>query len=186
MKKGFIAAFGSVVELKEIITLMEQYGVDNKNIVINQNFEEFTNSLQSGDVVVIPSYADVFMSLPYFLTKYIELSSHGIAIESVMEPSIDISAQNIALIKLLSELGTSIRISSTQRGLTKAKSEGKKLGRPYGSTKLDNEIKEVERLKKETNLSVLKACKIVGCEPRTYYRYREKIRKAEATLSQEK
>lgn len=183
MKKGFIATLNSVVEFRDIVKMFEQKGVDAENVVINTSFEEFSQSLSSGDIVVIRSYADVFASLSYFFTKYIELSHRGIAIESIQEPSIDISPANVKLVKLLSDVGTSIRTNSTQKGLMKAKSEGKKLGRPFGSTKLDGKIREVDKLRKDAKMSVAKACKIVGCEPRTYYRYYEKQR-GEETLEQ--
>lgn len=184
MKKGFVAALNSVAEFKDVVAMFEQKGVEAQDVVINKSFDDFAQSLQSGDVVVVRSYADVFVSLPYFFTKYMEFAQRGISIESITDQTVELTTENVKLIQLLSDVGTSIRAFSTQKGLMKARSEGKKLGRPQGSTKLDSKIKEVERLRKEAGLSVVKACKIAGCEPRTYYRYNGKTQTKKVAKSQ--
>ncbi|MEG2319580.1 MAG: hypothetical protein RSC07_03845, partial [Mucinivorans sp.] len=61
------------------------------------------------------------------------------------------------------------------KGLRKARSQGKVLGRPVGSTKDDQKVLLAIKLRKTKNISIQKACDLAGCQIRTYYRYVSKL-----------
>lgn len=171
MKKGFVKQTSSGVELQEVIPAFERAGVAADQIIVEESFETFASGLQRGDTVVIQSYLDIFSSMNEFFVQSLRLVDRGIDIESLAEPAIVMSDDSAGFIRGLYELGGYLRKHSTCQGLMKAKAEGKRLGRPVGTTKLDQKVQQVIELRKSGNISVLKACEIAGCNPRGYYRY---------------
>ncbi|MEG2760900.1 MAG: hypothetical protein RR921_06150 [Mucinivorans sp.] len=74
----------------------------------------------------------------------------------------------------INSFGKRIRASRTRIGLLRAKAEGKTLGRPVGTTKMAGKVGAIAKLRKESKISISKACEIVDCNPRTYYRHATK------------
>lgn len=171
MKRGFIQPGKTAAELIRIFKHLEESDVIADNITINSSFDEFVKNVNDGDTVVIDSYIDIFGGLNDMLMRLIELSQRGVIIESFNEPLLKLTANNIDIFKALLSIGIKVKASSTVRGLNKARESGVKLGRPLGTTKADKKVKDANRLHREQGLSITKACKIVGCQPRTYYRH---------------
>lgn len=177
MKYGYIGIINSITEFKEYILLFEKQGVGIGNVIINQTFDDFVDSTVSGDVVVVYSFTQVFKSITSMLYKVTDLFNRGVVVLSLSEPEIEINRDNIDLITQLCVLSDKIKAITTRRGVSKAKSIGKKLGRPSGNTLIQKiKVIEVDRLREKTSITVTKACKIVGCQPRTYYRIKNKLR----------
>lgn len=170
---GYINSLTSAKEAQMLISMFDKVGVLPENIIINREFNTVLSELSTGDVVVVRSYADVFNSLPEFLNKTIAIAEKGIQIKSITERNIEVSDNHLSFIKELSNLGFLMRKSTTKKGLQKAVDNGKKLGRPLGTTKVNLKIQEVIRLRSQSNITVAKACDMVGCNPRSYYRYIE-------------
>lgn len=177
MKHGYISKINSAQEFQQYILLFEQQEVSLDNITINLDFENFATSLNEGDTVVVRSYVGLFSSLGSYLTTAIELMERGIIIESLLEPNVCINRSNSDLIRELNILNRQLRSASSLKSITKLKNEGKKVGRPCGSCSLDiqKKVARVEKLRKESNISVVDACRQVGCNLKTYYRLKDKI-----------
>lgn len=176
MKYGYIGKINSAKEFQEYILLFEQREVPLDNVAINLSFDEFTASLGDGDTVVVCSYIGLFASLGTYLTTAIELLGKGITIESLLEPNVCINCSNSNLIRELNVLNRQLRSTSSLKSINKLKDEGKKVGRPRGScsSELQKKVAQVEKLRKESNISVVAACKLVECNMKTYYRLRGK------------
>lgn len=174
MKRGFIRQILSAKELYQRMELFADAGVDVEKITIDDNFEAFSKTVVSGDTVVVDSYCVAFNSLDGFLAVVVALASRGVAVESLLEPGLRIDADNVELFRSLEKLGVLLRKNMTQKGIDKAVLNGKKLGRPIGSTKVHNKVVNVEKLCSKMDLSVAEACRRTGCNPRTYYRYKHK------------
>lgn len=175
MKYGYVSKIDSAKEFQHYIVLFEQRGVVLDNIMISSDFDGFLTSLAEGDTVIILSYIGVFASLSAYLTAVVELLERGITIESLQQPNIRINHSNGNLIRELNTLNRQLHSCSSLKGMTKSKTEGKKLGRPCGSSKkLQKKVEQVEKLRKESNISVTAACKLVECNVKTYYRLKSK------------
>lgn len=176
MKYGYVSRIDSAKEFQNYILLFEQRGVILDNIVINSDFDSFITSLVKGDTVVVFSYIGVFASLSAYLTTVIELLERGITIESLQQPNISINCSNEDLIRELNALNQQLRSSSSLKGMTKSRTEGKRLGRPRGSSlELRKKVVQVEKLCRESNLTVVAACKLTGCNMKTYYRLKKDV-----------
>lgn len=170
MKKGYIQSIGSVLELQQIVKAMNDVGVSSDNIFIEPSFSTFVRSVASGESVVVYNL-DFFSSLSDLMNFTIELAQRGVYIESLSEPWYSVSPEMVSLLRGVNSFGQRIRASRTRAGLSKAKAEGKILGRPVGSTKLSGKILAITKLREESHLSVAKACEVVKCNPRSYYRH---------------
>lgn len=174
MKKGYITDVTSVKELQNIISLFEKAGVDSDNICINCRFDEIVTQAEPGDTLVVMSYADVFKSIHDFLSQYMSLTARGISVVSLTEANIKIEQEHIDFVRELHGLYGRLRAVTTRKGLNRARAEGKKLGRPVGTTKINAKFYKVDELRRSSKLSIAKACEMAGCNPRSYYRYMEK------------
>lgn len=171
MKYGYISEIGTAKEFQEYIVLFEQQGVALENVIINRSFDEFIASLKEGDTAIICSYVGLFVSIGSYLTAVTELLERGILIESLLEPNMRITRSNVALIRELNTLNHQLRSRSSLKVMSRLKDEGKKVGRPRGSSStLLKKVAQTERLCQESDISVVAACKLTGCNPKTYYR----------------
>lgn len=177
MKRGFIKNVGSASELQKFIEIFDKSGIEYDDIIVNQDFKDFIKTATPGDTIVIHSYTDVFNSMTDFYTTVIELNERNISLESLSETDIIIGNENIDCIRSLYQLSHKLRKSATCKGLDRLRLEGKKLGRPPGSTKLGDKVSDVTKLRETLNMSISKACSVSGITPRTYYRHKEKLKK---------
>lgn len=174
MKYGFIGITRSAKELMEYVCLFEERGVILDNIAINRDFDGFAAALSSNDRVIVISYSDIFGSINSYLGTVIELWDRGVMIESLSEPMITVSDENYQYIRQLYALSSKLRATTSIKGINRARAEGKKLGRPPGSTSRSKSlVAQVDRLCKQSHISITKACKMVGCQQRTYYRLKK-------------
>lgn len=175
MKCGYIGKINSAMEFQEYIQLFERSGVSLDNVVINVGFEEHIASLKAGDTVVVCSYVGLFPSLGAYLTKAMEMLERGVVIESLQEPNVAVNASNCEFINELNILNHRLRSTSSFKSIRKLINEGKRVGRPRGSSlALKKKVAQIEKLRKESNISVVAACKLVECNLKTYYRLRDK------------
>lgn len=171
MVRGFIKPNSSVIEVISLIEKLKQNGVSLENISINQTFTEFCSEVTNGDTLIIESFTDVFSSLTELFTTLIDFNERKISLTSLNEPDLVIKEEQTALIETLHKIGGKLRAARTKRGLTNAKAQGKKLGRPFGSTKVDSKVSAATKLTKTSNMSIEKACEIAGCTVKSYYRH---------------
>lgn len=175
MKYGYMGKVNSVKEFQEHIGMFERSGVALDNVVMNVDFDEYIASLKVGDTIVVCSYVGLFPSLGAYLTKAIEMLESGVVMESLQEPGIAVNASNSKFINELSTLNHRLRSTSSLKSIHKLMTEGKRVGRPHGSSKeLQKKVSQVEKLRKESNISVSAACKLVACNLKTYYRLRDR------------
>lgn len=175
MKYGYIGQIGLAQEFNHHVTLFKQNGVTLDNMVINIAFDEFIESMKDGDTVVVYSYVGPFTSLHSYMTTATEMLERGVMIESIQEPDICINSSNCGLISQLNALNRKLRYSSSIKIINKLKQEGKRIGRPRGtSPDLLQKVAQVEILHSESDISIVKACKQVGCSLKTYYRLKDK------------
>lgn len=176
MVKGFISKIGNVMEFQELLSLFEQNGVDADNIIINQPLIELTSNLSSGDKLVLISYCDVFLGLSDMFDRCIALADSGMEVRSIKEPEIVFNGEQLSMMRKLHTLGREMRSRRTLNGVNKAKAQGKRLGRPEGTIKFNSKAIAVDKLRRESGLTVVEACKIVGCNTQTYYRFLRAIK----------
>lgn len=175
MKHGYMGEINSAKEFQEQVQLFERSDVSLDNIVINVGFDEHIASLKAGDTIVVCSYVGLFPSLSAYLTKAIKMLERGVIIESLQEPNIVVNASNREFINELNTLNHRLRSISSLKSVHKLMNEGKRFGRPRGSSKeLQKKVAQVEKLRKESDISVVAACKLVECNVKTYYRLRGK------------
>lgn len=173
MKYGYMSKVSSVKEFQKYVQLFERGGLSLENIVINVDFDEHIASLKAGDTIVVCSYVGLFPSLGAYLNKAIEMLERGVVMESLQEPSVTVDASNSKFINDLNTLNHRLRSTSSLKSIHKLINEGKRVGRPCGSSKeLQKKVTQIEKLRKESNISVVAACKLVECNLKTYYRLR--------------
>lgn len=175
MKYGYIDKIDSVKEFQSYAQLFERSGVYLDNVVMNVNFEEFLDSLKTGDTIVVCSYVGLFPSVSAYLMKAIGMLKRGVVIESLQEPSVVINASNSEFANELNKLSHCLRSTLSLKSMHKLMNEGKMVGRPRGSSEeLQKKVEQVDQLRKESNITVVAACKMVDCNLKTYYRLRNK------------
>lgn len=165
----------SAKELYQKMQLFAKAGVEFENIMIDSDFEKFAKTALCGDLIVVDSYCSAFNSLSNFFNASIELAGRGVRMISLEEPDIVVDGNTVAVFDSLNKLGSLLRKNMTQQGLDRALSKGKKLGRPTGSTTAHHKIAQVDELCSKIDITVAEACRRVGCIPRTYYRYKNRI-----------
>lgn len=175
MKRGFIEQSKTAIELMRICKQFEQNDVLIDNISINISFEEFMTSVGSGDVIVIDSYTEIFGGFTDMLSRLIYLAEHGISIEPCCDPALHLDSNYVNVLKTILVIGSKVKTSRTLSGINRARQNGVKLGRPFGSTKVHEKVALVNKLCKVQGLSISKACREANCNPRTYYRYAERV-----------
>lgn len=164
MKYGYLNKINSAQEFQKYITLFQQKEVPLENIIINTNFDKFAESLNQGDQIVVHSYIGLFPSLTSYLKTTLELIDKNITIESILEPNICIDNNNIQLIRELTNLNQQLRTNTTPNSTQKR-------GRPTGATPtIKKKVAQTEKLRQKANISVAEACRITGCQAKTYYR----------------
>lgn len=174
MKRGYIQPGKSASELMRIIKQFEQLDVSIGNITLNLSFDEFVKTVDNGDDIVVDSYTEIFGGLTDMLSRLIELSERGVRVESCSESSLFFDTENINMIKVVLSISNKVKAFRTQKGLNRARLNGVKLGRPLGATKISMKVAQVSKLCQTKGMSISKACKEVGCNPRTYYRHTSK------------
>lgn len=174
MKYGYMGKVNSAKEFQEYVRLFEQSGISLDNMVMNVDFDEHIASLKTGDTIVVCSYIGLFPSLGAYLTKALEMWEKGVSIESLQEPSIAVNAINSGFINELNSLNHRLRSTSSLKSIQKLITEGKRVGRPRGSSmELKKKVAQIEKLRKDSNISVVAACRLVECNLKTYYRLRD-------------
>lgn len=175
MRRGFIKQVASAKELQQIIGGFANANVEADAILIAPSFEDIYRSLQKGDVIVVQNYASISTlgSINNFFDTINEIVAKGVEMESLEEPNVPINNKTVLIFQMVYELSYELRKTKTMQGLNKARAEGKILGRPMGTKKLMEKVKKVDKLREIDGMSVTKACQIVGCLPRTYYRMKK-------------
>lgn len=175
MKYGYMGKVNSVKEFQKYVQLFEGSGVFLDNIVINVDFDKHIASLKTGDTVVVCSYVGLFPSLGSYMTTAIELVERGIIIESLQEPNICVNSSNSESIRELNALNHLLHSASSANSINKLKEDGKRVGRPRGSCSsgIRKKVARVEKLRRESSISVVDACHQAGCNLRTYYRLKD-------------
>lgn len=176
MVKGFISKLESATEFQKLLSLFKQNGIDAHNVTINQPFAQFASTLHHGDKLLLISYSDVFLGLSDMFEHCLTLADKGIEIRSIREQDIVFSDKHLPMMRNLHTIGRDMRSQRTLRGVNKAKAEGRRLGRPGGSVKLNPKAIAADKLHKESGMTVVQACKIAGCTPQTYYRFMRTIK----------
>lgn len=171
MRKGYIQFIHSAIEFQTIMEEMGNRGISPDNIILNVRFEDFIKSCNFGDTIILNDLS-MFRNMSDLLRITIELTERGVSIESLSDEWFVVSADNLHLLKGLMNTGLKFSSERPKNISQRVKAVGKKLGRPYGSRKeMVWIVQEVDRLRKARQISVVNACEIVGCLPRTYYRY---------------
>lgn len=149
MRYGYIDKINSAKEFQEYVRLFEQNGVALDDVIINPDFENLTSALTEGDELIVCSYIGLFASLGSYLTTATELLEKGIVIESLLEPGVCVNISNREFARELNILNHRLRSSSSLKSMDKLKTEGKKIGRPRGSSsELQKKVTQIEKLRK--------------------------------------
>lgn len=170
MRCGFIKPMTSAKKMQESFTRFTRAGVMIDDITISKNFATMVDTLQKGDVVIVENYAAVFDSMNDFMSS-VTLMERGVTIESLDEPDMVIQPETIDFIRMLNKLGYGLRKTPKEQ----VRPKNKRLGRPLGTKKFDDEFMMAQELIAKHKLSVQAACRKVGFQPRTYYRYKTKL-----------
>ncbi|MEG1414476.1 MAG: hypothetical protein RSC35_04875, partial [Mucinivorans sp.] len=88
-------------------------------------------------------------------------------------------ANNMEYLGKLHALANKIHAARTRKGLSRAREQGKTLGRAKGQTVkikfTQEQLYTIERLRRERGLSIAKACQEVGASTHLYYTYRHRM-----------
>ncbi|MEG0559606.1 MAG: recombinase family protein [Muribaculaceae bacterium] len=174
MIKGYIQVIDSVSEFKEIIEKMCEAGVDPDEIVVNKSFDDFLTTVETGDCIVVQNL-DFLNDIYGLINATTLLSGRGIDLKSLAQPWYSISNEMLHMLNGINEFNRHIRVLRTREGLVKAKANGKKLGRPIGTTKIADKIQAINKLRRDLKISIAEACEMVKCNPRSYYRHANNI-----------
>lgn len=172
MQKIYIPSHCSLDEVKQMLDVIEAQGLDPENIMIEDSFAKFFATIDPEKETVVVYSLSCFASMIDLLSV-----AKMMMIRSVREPwfdqPIDDPRQYLAQ---LHDLAVEMHAQRTNRGLNKARQEGKKLGRQPKDEKAKNldqyKIAQVDQLCAQQKLSVVQACKIVGISRFIYYRRR--------------
>ena len=152
-------------------------------IVTGQELDDALAGLSEGDAVWVDSFGACFGSLLEVLSvEYVR----GVRLRSLAEgwfgatPVDDPQAYHHRLY----ELGASLHAGRTRKGLERAAKQGRKPGRPMdGKDKLRQvsdedriRIEQVDRLRRESEVSLREACEQAGITVYGYYNTRKHIK----------
>lgn len=173
MKLGYINPATTTTELLHQIEQQKTFGVNAENITINKTFPDFIDNIPPEcTTIVVTSYCSAISSLTQLLQTVITMHKRGISLESATEPTICPPNGNIESIELIQHIAIELnRINTAKYKNTSTP----KRGRPLGSSKHSNKAKEVDTVRQQMSISIEKACRLVGCQPRTYYRHKAKM-----------
>ena len=173
--KGFIRYTDDHNRLKEIAERLYGQGLTDETILIDTEFDPCKIHLAPGDVIVVDSLAEVCRGVNSLLTVLLSVSERKAALRSLSEPWLDMTSgfsNWTDLLRGLSQFGQQIVADKTRMGLSKARKQGKTLGRPSGtSPEVARKIQTCLTLYHNSNLPVRKICAISDLNPRTFYRY---------------
>lgn len=177
MIKVYIPAICSLSQVETMIHQIEASGVEIGEVVIEDSFGEFMAHLDAQDTAMVYSL-DCFASMIDLLS-----AAGSVVIRSVKEPWFSEPVQNTRrYLAKLHDLSVAIHAARTNRGLRKARQNGKILGRqPLDERErgLDmTKIEQVEKICADQGLSVSGACRAVGLSRHTYYRRRAEVKKS--------
>lgn len=174
MEKVYLPTTYSLAEIQNNIKEMAQAGIDMDHTVIEDSFEDFLKTLQPEDTVMVYSF-DCFASLIDMLSAITRIPIRSFREAWILEPVAD----NQKYLEQIYELGKKIHTARTNRGLDRAKREGKKLGRAYGSFKPEQQNRElilkVDMIRREKNVTIAQACQMVGCSTYTYHANKRRL-----------
>lgn len=175
MRRGFVKQIESAKELQQIVAAFDNANVDADAIVITPDFVNIYPLLNKEDVIVVRNYASISTSgsINNFFDIINEIVDKGVQIESIEEPNVVLNKETAPIFQVVCNISYAIRRNQTLQGLAKARSAGKTLGRPAGTKIVISKILKIDELCKNNGVSVLDACRIVGCLPRTYYRLKK-------------
>lgn len=162
MTYAYLPAYLSLAEIEHLVA---HYQLPNP--IVAASFDEFLTHIDPAtDRVVVPSMT-VFASLIDALA-----AGEKVPISSIEEPWIDQMQQYVVP---LYQLATKIHTARTNRGLARAKAQGKKLGRAYNTPDNPNAVLvQVDALRLEYGISIAEACRRLGCLPSAYHNARRR------------
>ena len=130
MTYTYIAPHTTVAEIRKAFAAFEAAGLDPDQTTLGLPFDQFAAQLPDRSTVVVHSVA-FFSSLNELLTALGALSERQIALRSLQEPWLAGETGSTAeFLMRLRELSLLLHQNRTRQGLQKARSAGKRLGRP--------------------------------------------------------
>lgn len=151
--------------------------VSSKKDYTKRRLGELLNNIQAGDNLITTELSRLGRSLLEVMEILHQLMKKDVKVHITKMNLIlgnDIQSKVMAMaFSLAAEIEREFISSRTKQALQKAKAQGKKLGRPQGSTsisKLDPHEEEIKILL-EKNVSKLSICKIFDIAPATLYNF---------------
>lgn len=147
-----------------------------------RNFKKILREAVKGDVLIVSELSRIGRSTIDVLDTCKKLSEKGVEVYLIKQGlKLDNSATGkmmLAIFSAFAELERDLIIQRTREGLTKARQQGKKLGRPFGFTycKLNKDkeknIKEINK-SLEKGVSIYKLYKSLHVGKPAFYRFCE-------------
>ncbi|MEG2606412.1 MAG: hypothetical protein RR980_04100, partial [Mucinivorans sp.] len=164
-----------------IIEQMQQAHIDTSKITVADSFDDFTHTLQPDDQIIVASL-DCMTSLMDVLNTASHYPIYSLEEPWFAQPITNPDqANNMEYLGKLHALANKIHAARTRKGLSRAREQGKTLGRAKGQTVkikfTQEQLYTIERLRRERGLSIAKACQEVGCSRASYYNLRRRIEK---------
>lgn len=134
-KKGFIQQSNDAVTLQGVIGVLNDAGVQTKDIVIFEGgIDEILTHVENGDEIFIYSFIDVATSLSDVFRTIEQINEAGAKLQSIKDEWINnISEAEIKVMNELNALNSEIISKRTRTSLKKLQDQGIKLGRRKGS-----------------------------------------------------
>ena len=160
---SYIPSFLSLAEIEE---LLARYPLENP--IVASSFDEFLGQIDPAKDEAVVHSATVFSSLIDLLA-----ARQKVRIRSLGEPWLEEIDSHF---DRLYRLATEIHTARTNRGLRRAKEQGKKLGRAFKSTEDPAALlARVDALCAENGISIAEACRRLGFSASHYHNARRKV-----------
>lgn len=175
MEKIYIPAFYSLGEIETIIKNIEDEGLDATQIIVADSFADFISKIDpEKDTVAVYSLV-CFASMIDLLS-----AARSVTIRSLREPWFtEPIADPREYLASMHELAVAMHAARTNRGLRKARQDGRQLGRaPKSQEDKSTErstIAQIEKMCAEQRISISQACKLIGFSRHKFYRLRREM-----------
>lgn len=146
--------------------------MSSRRSLVDRGIENLVESLETGDLLVVAELSRLGRSLIQVVQVVNDLVAKGVQVVSLKENlNINSGKQDIStkvtvfLFGMLAEIERDLISERTKAGLARAREEGKRLGRPKGTTgksKLDPHREEIQGYL-DKKISQASIAKLVGC-----------------------
>lgn len=191
MKIGYARVSTEAQNLDRQIDALTKCGVDRRNIyqekytgtaISRPIFDRMIDELQPGDIIYVTDLSRISRSRNDLLDIIETISHKGATLISLVDTWFNMDKNDafskllLSFIASLNEFERNLLSERSKEGVAAARQRGKHPGRPKGlNAEVIKQVRSVQQLCKDGNMSVSEACRTLQLSRATYYHYKRNL-----------